>query len=702
MTAPLAAPLPGPTGPPRPARRPTTRRLWGEEVEDPYAWLRRADDPEVRAHLEAENAWTEAVLAPVAELREALFDEIRSRIKETDLSVPVVKDAWAYYSRTVEGAQYPIHCRRPAPPPGDVAALVVEVPDDEQVLLDENAEAVGHDYFDLGVFEVSPAHRYLLWAADVTGDEVFTLRVRDLDTGRDLDDVITDVSYGSAWALDERTFFYVRQDDAHRPFQLWRHRLGTDPADDVLVLTEADERFYLGVGRDKDDSFIQVTLSSAVTDEVLVLPAGDPTAEPRVIEPRRQGVEYAVAHHDRHFVIVTNDEAENFRVVLAPDDDPGRDRWVELIPHRPEVMVSGIEVFAQHLVVAEREGGYTQLRVRRWDGSDEHVIEQPEAVCTVGLGANPEYRTTTLRYGYSSLVTPSSVFHYDLDTRDRVLLKQQEVLGGVDLTAYATDRTWAEAPDGRRVPVSLVWRRDRPRDTPGPCLLYGYGAYEASMDPAFSSTRLSLLDRGFVFAIAHVRGGGELGRRWYLDGKLEAKPNTVSDFLAAARHLIDQGWTDPSGLVIRGGSAGGLLVGAAMNEAPELFAAVVAQVPFVDCLTTICDPTLPLTVIEWEEWGNPSESESIYRVMRGYTPYENLRPAPYPAVLATAGLNDTRVGFWEPAKWVARLREVTTSDRPILLWTELGAGHGGPSGRYDAWRDEARVLAFVLWAVGRA
>lgn len=687
-----------PGGPPRPAARPVARTMWGETVEDPYAWLRRADDPEVRAHLEAENAWTETQLAPLADLRRTLFDEIRGRIKETDLSVPVVKDQWAYYSRTEEGAQYPIHCRRPAP--ADLHELLVESPQDEVVLLDENIAAEGREFFELGVFEVSPDHGLLLWAADVTGDETFQLRIRDLRTGRDLDDVIDGVSYGSAWALDNATFFYVRHDEAHRPYQLWRHRIGDDPAGDALVFTETDERFFLAVGRERDDSFVQLALSSSVTDEVHVVPADAPTEPFRVIEPRRQGVEYAVAHHGDRFVILTNDGAENFRVMVAPDHDAGRASWEELIAGRDDVMLSGIDVFAQHAVLSERVGGFTQLRVRRWDDGDEHVIEQPEVVSTVGLGSNPDYATTTIRYGYSSMVTPSTVFQYDLDTRQRTLLKQQEVLGGVDLEAYRTDRTWAEAPDGRRIPVSLVWRRDRPDDRPGPCLLYGYGAYEASMEPTFSSVRLSLLDRGFVFAVAHVRGGGEMGRRWYLEGKFAEKPNTVTDFVAAARHLVDEGWTDARQLVIRGGSAGGLLVGAATNAAPELFAAVVAQVPFVDCLTTICDPSLPLTVTEWEEWGNPVESEEIYRVMRGYTPYENLRPAPYPAVLATGGLNDTRVGFWEPAKWAARLREVTTSDRPVLLWTELGAGHGGPSGRYDAWHDEARVLAFILDSVG--
>jgi oligopeptidase B len=673
--------------------------MWGETVEDPYAWLRDADDPDVRRHLEAENAWTEARLAPLADLREQLFTEIRSRINETDLSVPVVVDGWAYYSRTVEGRQYPIHCRRPAP--ADAAALLVPDPESEEILLDENAEAEGHDFFELGVYEVSRDHRHLLWAADVEGDETFTLRVRDLATGAELPDVIEAVSYGSAWALDHRTFFYVRHDDAHRPYQLWRHRLGDDPALDVCVHTETDERFFLSVGRDKDDAYIHLALSSAITDEVHVLAADDPTGEFRVIEPRRQGVEYAASHQVDRFVIITNDGAENFRIVTAPEATPGREHWEELIGARDDVMVTGLEVFEDHLVVSEREGGYTQLRVRRWDGTDEHLIDQPEVVATVGIGPNPEYRTTTLRYGYSSMVTPASVFHYDLERRTRTLLKQHEVIG-VDLDRYETARTWATAADGRQIPVSLVWRRDRPTDRPGPCLLYGYGAYEISMEPGFSSARLSLLDRGFVFALAHVRGGGEMGRRWYLDGKFAAKPNSFGDFEAAARHLIAEGWTDPSALVIRGGSAGGLLVGATVNRAPELFAGVVAEVPFVDCLNTICDPSLPLTVIEWEEWGNPTETEEIYRVMRGYAPYENVVPGPYPAVLATAGLNDTRVGFWEPAKWVARLREATTTERPILLWTELGAGHGGPSGRYDAWRDEARVLAFVLWAVGRA
>jgi oligopeptidase B len=437
---------------------------------------------------------------------------------------------------------------------------------------------------------------------------------------------------------------------------------------------------------------------------VWFLDATDPTGELRVVEPRSQGVEYSIEHRGDRFLIVTNaDDAEDFQLVEAPDADPVRANWSVVVPHRPGVKLSGIDVFAGHVVLFERTGGTRRIRVRRVgasaaDVADEHVIEQPEEVSTAG-GGSAEFDTTVLRYSYTSMVTPSSVFDYDMDTRERVLLKQQPVLGGYDPDDYVTERLWATAPDGARVPISVVHRRDRPRDRPGPALLYGYGSYEASIDPTFSSSRLSLLDRGFVYAIAHVRGGGEMGRRWYLDGKLLAKRNTFTDFIACAEHLVAEGWTEPSQLAIRGGSAGGLLMGAVTNLRPDLFGAVVAEVPFVDALNTILDPSLPLTVLEWEEWGNPVESAEVYEYMRSYTPYENVADVPHPAILATAGLNDPRVSYWEPAKWVARLRATATA-RPVYLRTEMGAGHMGPSGRYDAWRDEAFVLAFVLDALG--
>ncbi len=696
-----------PPGPPEAARIPHERTLWSDTRVDHYQWLEDKSSPEVRGHLEAENAYTEAVLEPVAQLRETLYSEIKGRIKETDLSIPVIKDQWAYYSRTVEGQAYPIHCRRPVPPgteasTADLVAWLTATatgpePDDEQVLLDENTEAEGREFFDIGVFEVSPDHRRLLWAYDEAGDERFTALLRDLDTGDDHELGLTDISYGSAWALDNATFFYVRSDDANRPHQVWRHRVGRSAADDVMIIAEPDERFFVGVGRDKDDSYVHVGISSKITDEVWVIPADKPETPPRVLAPRRQGVEYGASHHGDHFVILTNDGAENFRVMTAPEYDAGPENWTVLIPGHDTITISDIDVNRSFLTLFERVEGITRIRLRRWTDGRFITIDQPEAISTVGPGSNPDYDTSLIRYGYTSMVTPPSLFLYDVDANERHLLKQQEVLGGFESADYRTERLQAVGDDGVAVPVSVVRRHDRSLNEPGPCVLYAYGSYEASVDPTFSASRLSLLDRGFVFAIAHVRGGGELGRRWYNDGKLTNKINTFADVEAAARMLIAAGATTAEQLVLRGGSAGGLMAGAVINRAPQLFAGVVAQVPFVDVLTTITNPDLPLTVTEWEEWGNPLADEIIYRTMRSYSPIDNVGHRPYPSVLATAGLNDTRVSYWEAAKWVQELRRNTTSGRPILLWTDLDAGHGGPSGRYDAWRDEARTLAYVCW-----
>lgn len=685
--------------------------MWGEEVIDHLAWLADRDDEAVVAHLEAENTYTESVLASTLELQETLFQEIKSRINEDDLSVPVVKGPWGYYSRTGEGLAYPIHCRRPVsdhwPRPGepDDHPDPGVRPDGEVVVLDENVEAAGHEFFDLGPFDVSPDHELMIWGWDTTGDERYTATVRHLGSGADQADRLEDVTPSTAWALDNQTFFYVRPDHANRPYQVWRHRLGTDQGDDELVFTEPDERFFVSVGLEKDESFVQIAVSSKVTDEVWVIPADTPEHEPRLVAARRQGVEYSVSHRGDRFVICTNDGgAENFKVMTSPDHCSGSEHWEDLaIPEvgEPGVMISDIDVLDDHLILFERAGGATRIRVRSWVDGEIRLIDQPEEVSTVWPGANPEMGSTSLRYGYSSMVTPASLFSVELTTGERTLLKRQEVLGPFEPDHYRTQRLWAEALDGTRIPISVVHRPDAaPEGQPRPCVLYAYGAYEASVDPTFSAARLSLLDRGFVFAIAHVRGGGEMGRRWYLEGKFEHKANTFDDVVACAHHLIDQAWTTPSSLVLRGGSAGGLMAGAVVNRAPELFAAVVAQVAFVDALNTMLDPDLPLTVTEWEEWGNPAASAPIYQAMRAYTPYENVRSVAYPSILATGGLHDSRVGYWEPAKWVQVLREQTTGDQPILLWTELGAGHGGPSGRYDAWREEARILSYILWALG--
>jgi oligopeptidase B len=680
--------------PPVAASHPTVLTVHGDSRSDEWYWLRERENPEVVAHLEAENAYTKQALAHTDALQNQLYNEIVGRILETDLSVPAAKGDWWYYGRTVEGLQYPIACRRQGSSEGP-----------EQVILDQNELAAGHEFFEVANHVVSPDAALLAYATDTDGSERYTLRVRDLEGGTDLADEVPDTSYGLAWAADNRTVFYVKVDAAMRPYQLWRHVLRSPAADDVLVHQEDDDRFYLGVHLTKSERFVLLTLASKVTTEVRYLAADEPTGQFRVVAPREQGVEYDVDHYagkdgDRFLIVTNADGAENFKLVEAPVGEPGQEHWSEVVPHRRDVKLDGIDVFVGHIVLFERAEGLRRLAVRRLSDGETHVVEQPEPVYTVYPGANLEFDSGILRFGYSSLVTPHSVYDYDLESRTRELRKRQAVLGGYDPHEYETARLWATAPDGVEVPVSLVHRKGIALDGTAPALLYGYGSYEHSVEPVFSSLRLSLLERGFVFAIAHVRGGGELGRRWYEDGKLLTKRNTFTDFVACAEHLVEQRYCSPERLVIRGGSAGGLLMGATVNLRPDLFRGVVAEVPFVDVLTTICDETLPLTVMEWEEWGNPKADPDVYAYMKSYSPYDNVARVAYPAMFVTAGLNDPRVSYWEPAKWVQRLRGRTTGDAPVLLKTELGAGHMGPSGRYDAWRDEALVYAFVLDTVG--
>jgi oligopeptidase B len=686
------AAIPDTVAPPTAKRVPVERHVHGETVVDEYAWLRDRGDPEVTGHLEAENAHTQAVLAPTSDLRRTIFDEIKARTKETDLTVPARKGQWWYYGRTVEGQQYAIRCRRSEEQDAST----------EQVLVDFNEVAGGSPYLDVGDFEVSPDHRIVAYSVDFDGDELFTMRFKDLESGEHLADEIPGTYYGAAWSADSGTFFYVTPDEARRPHRLWRHRLGADISTDELVYEEEDQRFFLGVHLTRSERFVVLGLSSMVTTEMRVLPADEPAGGFRVVEPRREGVEYYVDHQGDRFVIVTNDEALDFRLVEAPVTSPGREHWRDTIPHEPGTRILAAEAFAGHVVVHLRRDALKGLRVIRTADGTAHDVEFDEPVHTVmAFDDNPEYDSTVYRFHYTSLVTPASVYDYDLDARTRTLRKRQPVLGDFDPDRYESSREWAGAADGTLVPLSLVRRRDHP-DGPAPTLLFGYGAYEASMDPGFSIPRLSLLDRGVTFAIAHVRGGGEMGRSWYEDGKLLRKRNTFDDFIAAADHLIDRGYTRPELLAARGGSAGGLLMGAVANLGPDRFRAIVAEVPFVDNVNTMLDPSLPLTVTEWEEWGNPVTDPDAYHYMRSYSPYENVARRSYPAILATAGLNDPRVSYHEPAKWVARLRAVATGDAPVLLKTEMGAGHSGPSGRYDAWRDEALVLAFVLDQLGTA
>ncbi|GAA2757997.1 S9 family peptidase [Actinopolymorpha rutila] len=683
---------------PRPEQRPFVHRHHGDERVDEYAWLRDREDPAVLAHLKAENAHTEESLAHLAGLREELFEEYRSRIKETDEDVPARDGAWEYFTRTQEGKQYPLFVRQPVGD-GDSGRDSTGDAGGEEVLLDCNEAAEGTDYFALGAFAVSPSGHLLAYSVDTDGSEEFRMRVKDLRTGEHLPDTISPTGYGAAWSADEGFLFYTTLDPAHRPWKLWRHRLGTDQGEDVLIFTEEDESFYLGISRTRSREWLVLDLHATESSEVHVLPTDDPEGRWRLVAARRPGVEYTLEHHTDRFLFVTNDQGPDFRLAQAPVEDPRPERWTDVIPHQEGVRIVSVDAFTDHLVVALRSDGRTELDVITVADSERRRMVFEEPIYTVDVGTNREFDTTTLRIDYTSLTTPNSVVDVDLATDARRLRKRQPVLN-VDLDRYQSTREWATAPDGTKVPISLVWRDDRPEG--GPVLLYGYGSYEHSMDPWFSTLRLSLLDRGVAFAIAHVRGGGELGRSWYEHGKRLEKANTFTDFVAAADYLVDNGWTTRDGLAIRGGSAGGLLIGAVLNIRPDLCAAAVAEVPFVDALTTILDPSLPLTVREWDEWGNPVADPQVYAAMKAYAPFDNVSASHYPAIYATAGLNDPRVSYWEPAKWVARLRDRMTGGGPVLLKTELGAGHGGPSGRYDAWRDEAQVHAFVLDQVGLA
>ena len=687
--------------PPVAARVPSERSFHGDTVVDEYAWLADKDNPDTIAYLEAENAFTEAATAHLAGLRETVFTEIRRRTQETDLSVPVRKGAYWYYTRTVEGRQYGIHCRRAVgvgevdpPPTADGAPLA-----GEEVLLDGNELAGDSKFFALGTFDVSPDGRWLAYSTDFAGDERYTLRIKDLTTGEVLPDEVPGTFYGSAWSADGSTLFYVTVDEAWRPYRVWRHARGTAAGDDRIVYEEPDERFFVGVDLTRSEKFVLVDVHSKVTSEVHVIPADAPTSAPRVVAPRRQGVEYSVEHHGHRFLILHNDGAEDFALAYTSVDAPGE--WTTLVGHQPGVRLLQVDAFSRHLVLSLRRNGLTGLRVMPLDAGKAYDIAFPEPIFSVGPDTNPEYDTTSFRLHYASLVTPDSIYDCDLDTGALTLRKRKPVLGGYQPADYEQHREWAVAEDGTRVPISIVCRTGTPRDGTAPCLLYGYGSYEASMDPWFSIPRLSLVDRGVVYAVAHVRGGGELGRRWYSDGKLLAKRNTFTDFVACAQHLAKSGWTGSDRIVARGGSAGGLLMGAVANLAPEAFAGVVAQVPFVDALNSMLDPSLPLTVTEWEEWGDPLHDKDVYDYMKSYTPYENVADRPYPPILAVTSLNDTRVLYHEPAKWVARLRAAAPGAR-VLLKTEMGAGHGGPSGRYDAWREEAFVNAWILDRLGRA
>ncbi len=674
--------------PSQPKKIPHKIQMHGYAWDDSYSWLRERDNAEVIRHLEAENAHTEAFMQDTKDLQEKLYKEILSRIKETDLSVPVPMGGYFYYSRTEKGKQYRIHCRKKGN---------LEAP--EEILLDENEMAKGHRYFRLGIFKMSPDHQKLAYGTDTDGSETYTIRVRELASGKLLADEIFNAYPNMEWAEDNKTFFYTVLDEAKRPYQLKRHELGSDPAKDALAYHEKDESFFLSVYKTKDRKFLMLELASKITSEVHFMPAEKPLDPFRVIQPRQKDIEYSAEHYEGRFLIITNDQAKNFRLMAAPVASPGRASWKEILPHRPEVKLEGLSIFENHWAIYEREKGLTHIRVMDPRTSASYLIDFPEPVYTVEPAGNPEYQSRVLRFEYTSLVTPSSVFDYDFETRQRELKKQQEVLGGYDTSQYTSERIWAASHDGVQVPVSLVYKKGIKRDGTNPLFLYGYGSYGISMDPAFSSVRLTLLNRGFVFAIAHIRGGGDLGRPWYEDGKFLKKKNTFYDFIAAAETLIREKYTSPEKLVIEGGSAGGMLMGAVTNMRPELFRAVIAKVPFVDVIHTMLDKSLPLTVTEYDEWGNP-EDKIYFDYMRSYSPYDNVEKRAYPDMLITGGLNDPRVQYWEPAKWAARLRDHQLGKGRILLKMEMGSGHGGPSGRYDYLKEIAFDYAFLFKILG--
>ncbi len=732
---------------------------------DPYEWLRAKDDPEVIAHLTAENEYADARMEHLAGLRDTIVDEIKARTQETDMGIPVREGDWWYYGRTVEGLQYGIQCRVPAASidatnPLDVAAWTPPPPladpsqprEGEQIVIDANVEAEGHDFFSLGSLDVSDDGRWLLFGVDTEGDERYTLRIRDLTTGETLPDEITEISAGAFFDPSGQFVFYATVDEAWRPDTVWRHRVGTPREQDVAVFHEPDDGYWVGAGRSRSGRYLVIEASSSITSESRVLDAANPEGEFTIVWPRRAGVEYDLDHaviggHDL-WLITHNDEAPDFTVVAVPVDAPLAPPAI-LVPHEAGRRVEGIDAFERFLVLDYRADGLPRTALARlddtvaldaldWSGGQWRDLVAPIAgdgagegdgdgdgdgdkLVSIGARGNPEWRQPLLRFGYTSFTEPSTVASLDVARIDEgasavTVLKQQPVLGGYRSADYAEHRDWATAPDGTRVPISLVWKKGLVpaldlRDAgavpellsvagaSAPAHLYGYGSYEASIDPGFSIPRLSMLDRGVVFAIAHVRGGGELGRAWYETGKTLTKTNSFTDFIAVAQHLVDTGVTAPDRLVAEGGSAGGLLMGAVANLAPELFAGILADVPFVDPLTSILMPELPLTVIEWDEWGDPLHDAEIYAYMKTYSPYENVTEQPYPRILAVTSLNDTRVLYVEPAKWVARLRDVGAD---ALLRCEMEAGHGGVSGRYSAWKQRAIELAWLLDVLGLA
>ncbi|MFC4174352.1 S9 family peptidase [Microvirga sp. GCM10011540] len=693
--------LPSPVLPPAPAApaKPHVFELHGERIRDDYAWLKaenwkdvlknpQALDSSIREYLERENAYTAAAFAGTEAFQQRLVAEMRGRIKEDDSSVPQPDGPYSYFTRYREGGQHPLVCRMPR----DGGA--------ETIMLDGDKEADGHAFFDLGGADHSPDHRLMVWGSDVKGSEYFTLRVRDLESGENFADEVPHTSGGAVWLNDSSGFYYVELDENHRPVRVRRHMLGTPADQDAVIYEEKDPGFFVKLGVTQSDAFVLIEASDHETSEVYLIDRTDPTATPRLVEPRTPKLQYDVEHHGDSLIILTNaDGAEDFKIVTAPVTTPGRAHWRDLVPYRPGVMILFVMALARYLVRLERENANPRIVLREIATGREETIAFEEDTYSLGVDPGYEFDTDTIRYRYSSLTTPTEVYDYDLRTAERTLRKRQEVPSGHNPADYVTRRLFATAPDGEQVPISIVHRREIALDGTAPCLLYGYGSYGMSMSASFRTGILSLVDRGFVYAIAHIRGGTEKGWRWYLDGKREKKTNTFTDFIACGEALIAAGYTARGRIVAHGGSAGGMLMGAVANLAPDLFAGIVAEVPFVDVLNTMLDADLPLTPPEWPEWGNPAADEAAFRTILSYSPYDNVKPQAYPAILALAGLTDPRVTYWEPAKWVAKLRSTATGGGPILLRLNMDAGHGGASGRFDRLEEVAIAYTFAIKTV---
>lgn len=663
---------------------PKSDTLLGDVRVDNYYWLRDRSNPDVIKYLEAENEYTKSIMKHTERLQESLYKEMLGRIKETDLSVPEKLDDYYYYTRTEEGKQYRIFCRKKE-----------NLDAEEEILLDENELARGHHYFSIGVFKISPDHQLLAYSADTAGRETYTIYVKNLNTGKMLEDEIQNTDNSAAWGNNNKTIFYTTLDEARRPHEVYRHLLGATQDKDAMIYNEKDEAFYLYISKTKSKKYLLITSASKTTTEVRYLDADLPGDSFKVIHPRQHEMRYYIDHHGDKFYIMTNDNAKNFKLMEVSIKNPQKENWKEVIPNRDSVKIDDFNVFKNHLAVYERENGLRKIRIMNLTSNEVHYVDFREPVYTFWPGDNPDFNTQILRFTYTSLVTPKSVFDYNMDTRTRELKKRYEVLGDYEPSLYQSERIFTHAEDGTLIPISLVYRKGMTKDGSNPLLLVGYGAYGMSYDPYFSSNRLCLLDRGFIYAIAHIRGGGEMGEYWYEQGKLLNKMNTFTDFIACTEHLISLRYTSNDKLVISGGSAGGLLIGAVINWRGDLFKAAIASVPFVDVLNTMLDPSIPLTVLEYEEWGNPNKKE-YYDYIKSYSPYDNVEAKEYPNLLVTAGLYDTRVAYWEPAKLTAKLRALKTNKNILLLKTEMGAGHMGASGRYDYLKDIAFEYAFIL------